>query len=80
MLKIILLILLIVYLSGIFSNYILYRFIRHFFDNTEYLENKISFCIIILGSWYTVISFYFRKDFTLKSFLETIKDRRSIWH
>ena len=68
------------YLLGIFCTYILYRFTRHFFGNTEYLENKISFCILMLGSWYTVISFYFGKDFTLKSFLENIKERRStIW-
>lgn len=74
----ILLFLLFEYLLGIFCNYILFRFVRHFFDNIEFLKNKISFCIFMLGSWYTIISFYFKKDFTLKNFLETIKERRPI--
>ena len=75
MLKSILLILLIIYLLGVFCNYIVYKFITHYLSAHKkmkelYNKNKILFYIFFLGSWYTIIKYYFSKDFTLNEILE----------
>lgn len=70
----ILIILLGTYLLGVFCNIILFGFIDHFFGNNNnyIIKHKINLFIFILGSWYVIKTYYFRKDFTMHCILESI--------
>lgn len=69
----ILIILLSIYLLGVFCNYILFKFILHFFNG----DIEMKSCFIILGSWYVIIKYYFDKNYTLNHMMkDIIKDMK----